>query len=152
MTYREAIEKSLYPVEIEDYTVSEEEQETEIQKRQMLPLPFQGFLFSMAAILTASAEHLITEMLSYGISAGENESKFLQKKHGQVSTSDILQVFTGNDLMKHGILSVQLNRFLTWLLDEEIPESDENEISWYNIQSVGSRWNEFATMVIEENQ
>lgn len=152
MTYREVIEKSLYTVEIEDYAVSEEEQETEIQKRQMLPLPLQGFLFSMASILTVNAEHLITTMPGYGISVGKSESKFLQKKNGQVSTSDILQIFIGNDLMKHGILSVQLNNFLTWLLDEEIPESDENEISWYNIQSVGSRWNEFATMVMEENQ
>ena len=152
MTYREVIEKSLYPVEIEDYTVSEEEQKTEIRKRQMLPLPLQGFLFSMAAILTASAEHLITTMPSYGISTGESESKFSQKKNGQVSTSDILQVFIGNDLMKHGILSVQLNRFLTWLLDEEIPEPDENETLWYDIQSVGSRWNEFAMMKMEENQ
>ena len=151
MTYREAIKKSLYTIEIEDCTVSEE-QKLEILHKQMLPLPLQGFLFSMASILTVNAEHLITTMPGYGISVGKSESKFSQKKNGQVLALDILQVFTGNDLMKHGALSVQLNGFLTWLLDEEIPESDENEISWYNIQSVGSRWNEFATMVMEENR
>ena len=152
MTYREAIEKSLCTIEIEDCAVSEEEQETEIQKRQMLPLPLQGFLFSMASILTVNAEHLITTMPSYGISDGKSESKFSQKKNGQVSALDILQVFTGNDLMKHGMLSVQLNGFLTWLLDEEIPEPDDSEILWYDIQSVGKRWNDFAMMKMEENQ
>jgi len=151
MTYREAIEKSLCTIEIEDCAVSEE-QETEVQKRQMLPLPLQGFLFSMASILTASAEHLITAMPNYGISSGKSESKFSQKKNGQVSVLDILQVFTGNDLMKHGILSVQLNGFLTWLLDEEIPEPDDSEILWYDIESVGNRWNDFAMMKMEENQ
>ena len=151
MTYREAIEKSLYTIEIEDCAVSEE-QKLEIIHKRMLPLPLQGFLFSMASILTVNAEHLITTMPGYGISVGKSESKFLQKKDGQVSTSDILQIFIGNDLMKHGILSVQLNNFLTWLLDEEIPEPDENETLWYDIQSVGSRWNEFAMMKMEENQ
>ena len=152
MTYREVIEKSLYTVEIEDYAVSEEERETEIQKRQMLPLPLQGFLFSMASILTVNAEHLITTMPGYGISVGKSESKFSQKKNGQVLALDILQVFTGNDLMKHGALSVQLNGFLTWLLDEEIPKPYENETLWYDIQSVGSRWNEFAMIKMEENR
>ena len=151
MTYREAIEKSLCTIEIEDCAVSEE-QETEVQKRQVLPLPLQGFLFSMASILTASAEHLIITMPGYGISDGKSESKFSQKKNGQVSALDILQVFTGNDLMKHGILSVQLNGFLTWLLDEEIPEPDDSGILWYDIESVGNRWNDFAMMKMEENQ
>ncbi len=38
MTYREAIEKSLYTIEIEDCAVSEE-QKLEILHKQMLPLP-----------------------------------------------------------------------------------------------------------------
>ena len=149
MTYREAIKKSLYTIEIEDCTVFEE-QKLEILHKQMLPLPLQGFLFSMASILTVNAEHLITTMPGYGISDGKSESKFSQKKNGQVSTSDILQVFTGNDLMKHGMLSVQLNSFLTWLLDEEIPEANDSGILWYDIESVGKRWNEFAMMKMEE--
>ena len=149
MTYREAIKKSLYTIEIEDCTVSEE-QKLEILHKQMLPLPLQGFLFSMASILTVNAEHLITIMPSYGISVGKSESKFSQKKNRQVSTSDILQVFTGNDLMKHGALSVQFNSFLTWLLDEEIPEPNDSGILWYDIESVGKRWNEFAMMKMEE--
>ena len=91
-------------------------------------------------------------MPGYGISDGKSESKFSQKKNGQVSALDILQVFTGNDLMKHGILSVQLNGFLTWLLDEEIPEPDDSGILWYDIESVGNRWNDFAMMKMEENQ
>ena len=151
MTYREAIKKSLYTIEIEDCTVSEE-QKLEILHKQMLPLPLQGFLFSMASILTVNAEHLITTMPGYGISIGKRESKFSQKKNGQVSALDILQVFTGNDLMKHGALSVQLNSFLTWLLDEEIPEPNDSGILWYDIESVGKRWNEFAMMKMEENQ
>ena len=149
MTYREAIKKSLYTIEIEDCTVFEE-QKLEILHKQMLPLPLQGFLFSMASILTVNAEHLITTMPGYGISVGKSESKFSQKKNGQVSALDILQVFTGNDLMKHGALSVQLNSFLTWLLDEEIPEPNDSGILWYDIESVGKRWNEFAMMKMEE--
>ena len=151
MTYREAIKKSLYTIEIEDCTVSEE-QKLEILHKQMLPLPLQGFLFSMASILTVNAEHLITTMPGYGISVGKSESKFLQKKNGQVLALDILQVFTGNDLMKHGALSVQLNSFLTWLLDEEIPKPNDSGILWYDIESVGSRWNEFAMIKMEENR
>lgn len=151
MTYREAIEKSLYTIEIEDCAVSEE-QKLEIIHKRMLPLPLQGFLFSMASILTVNAEHLITTMPGYGISVGKSESKFSQKKNGQVLALDILQVFTGNDLMKHGALSVQLNGFLTWLLDEEIPEPDDSGILWYDIESVGSRWNEFAMIKMEENR
>ncbi len=151
MTYREAIEKSLYTIEIEDCAVSEE-QKLETLHKQMLPLPLQGFLFSMASILTVNAEHLITTMPGYGISVGKSESKFSQKKNGQVLALDILQVFTGNDLMKHGALSVQLNGFLTWLLDEEIPEPDDSGILWYDIESVGSRWNEFAMIKMEENR
>lgn len=152
MTYREAIKKSLDTIDIGECTEINEEQELEVLHKQMLPLPLQDFLFSIASILTVNAEHLITIMPSYGISDGKSESKFSQKKNGQVLALDILQVFTGNDLMKHGALSVQLNGFLTWLLDEEIPEPDDSGILWYDIQSVGKRRNEFAMMKMGENQ
>lgn len=139
MTYREAIKKSLDKVKL-----SEEEGGIE-----MLPIVAHLLVMNMSALLVYCADELLKVNYSTAnIDLGGGKAK------ENVKSTDIINVLNQNDLMRSITLGTQVNGFLTWILDQKVnTDFDfENDSVWYDFVSIGKKWNEYASMRMEEEE
>lgn len=71
---------------------------------------------------------------------------------GNHKTPDILSVMSlclGNEFWapRGAVFTYRWMEFVQWLLDEQIPEEDENGvIIWYDQETLVDKWNEFAKL------
>lgn len=112
-TYREALKDGMEAIEIK--------KDGEQEPTKVLPICLSEFICSIGAILTWQAT---TQLDSEVPTAAE-----------------IMAVFSGVNNLQHAILHAHTNRFLSWLLDQQI-EDDDNE--WDGVESLAGKWNEFA--------
>ena len=71
-----------------------------------------------------------------------------------VTVTDILRVIKGGDLPRHISLYNQSLDFFKWYLNEAVPEDllsvDGSPLSWYDLEFLGRKWNEFVQIATEE--
>lgn len=80
----------------------------------------------------------------------EHEKRLSEKEPTIIEVFDILR---GSDFVKSAITGLQMYRFVSWLLEETIEESnDEGEIDWYDFHQIAGKWNEFAATEASESE
>ena len=71
-----------------------------------------------------------------------------------VTVTDILRVIKGGDLPRHISLYNQSLDFFKWYLNEAVPEDlvsvDGSLLSWYDLEFLVEKWNEFVQIATEE--
>lgn len=139
MTYREAIKKSLDKVKLNG----------EEGGMEMLPIIAHQLIMNMSALLVYCAGELLkVNYPTANIDLGGGKAK------KNVTSTDIINVLNHSDFMRSIALGTQVNGFLTWILDQEVnTDFDfENDSVWYDFASIGKKWNEYASMRMEEEE
>lgn len=151
MTYRDKIKESLDLVKEEE--IKDDEGNVIQESMNILPICFPELLTSMAIILIASAKTFCetTANCNYSINGIEQHNI-----KGEVTIENILSVLSHNDFLRSALLSAQLNGFLKYLLEQEASEltiKDGEYSAWFDFQTVGQLWNDFAKSEIDrQNQ
>ena len=72
----------------------------------------------------------------------------------EVTVFDILRVIKGGDLPRYISLYNQSLDFFKWYLNEDVPEDlvsvDGSPLSWYDLEFLVEKWNEFVQIATEE--
>ena len=118
------------------------------------PFSFTLFGENMAAIQVSTACRLLVrnmpEMRTGKNKAGGGEGI----PYEEVTVFDILRVIKGGDLPRHISLYNQSLEFFKWYLNEAVPEDllsvDGSPLSWYDLEFLGRKWNEYIQIATEE--
>ena len=111
------------------------------RERKGLPLAFPCFLRSTAAILIMDCNQRLN--LDYS-DAGVWGDKCSGKAKTQPDIRDYVAVLSDNDLARSISQSIQFKDFLNWFIDQDEPENEST--SWYDLDFMVDKWNEFAKM------
>lgn len=131
-TIRECIADSLEPID-EVYTA----------------FALSGFIQSMACVVTGVTwQLLMNDMPTLEI---EGEEAGGGKGKDDIRALDILRVLGGVDLLRGTTLTLQIQRFLVWFLDQDEPDDEEGITIWWDERFVGDMWNTFAVIYREED-
>ena len=65
----------------------------------------------------------------------------------EIKWTDLIPVFTGNDMLRHNTLFRQSLSFLDWFFEQEVPENsddDDEPIMWNSVEYIAKMWNQFV--------
>lgn len=71
--------------------------------------------------------------------------EFPEIESREATAMDVLRAAAGKDFLVSGIIGVQFMMFVSWLLDQDAPE-DDDEIIWDSPASLFEKMNEWAEM------
>lgn len=130
MTFGEAMQDA--------FKITNEEFDTFFQAQQLLR--------TFAALYIYSADNCLKQSFPNVDMAGE---KYPGKKIEKPEVHDYISLIVGDGFgAREMSFSFQVIGFFTWLIDEEIPEEEEDEEGnwkpWYSLAIIGGKWNEYA--------
>lgn len=138
MKYKEAIIESLNTMESTTAIIDGEE----CTVKGKIPRSFPRFIMNLSGLLVCCSDYLLLEnfpTFANSDNADENKSE----------TTAILRVLGGADFFRNMNLFLQTHGFLGWLLEEEIPEPEEDADDWddwYDFDSIIAKWDEFNSL------
>lgn len=139
MTNKEAFIKSLDKIKADEIR-DEETGEVLEKKCEFFPITFQYFLKSMTAVLVGCLEQMLKADYP-DMTIGEN--KVSGKAPKEITAAHYMQVLIGDDLMRGMSLTLQLQGFLEWWLEQEA-DMENIEKMWYDYDSLAEKWNQYA--------
>ena len=131
MTYKEAIVNSFMRVQNDDGS-----------ELNIIPAAFPLWLMNISAVMAWCCDQLcgMPAPVIEGIEGIEN-FEAMDKPAG---ADRLMEVLTGVDYSRHLRLYLQLQGFLTWMLDEDIPDQALSSEFWFSHENVARKWNEYA--------
>lgn len=143
MTYKEMLQKSLEPymterIEFDDLVSGRHEVQ---EPKECLSICFAQFVSNLGSILIWVADMLLAETVPDLYNGDEKVET--GKARPKPIALDYMRVLTGHDFTRGIMLSLQLQPFIEWLLKQEAPEGDFENM-WYDAEVLSDKWNEFA--------
>ena len=115
---------------------------------------FTHFVENLAIIQVHTAARLLTRNMSKMRIGKKDAGGGEGLPYDAVTVTDILRVIKGGDLPRHISLYNQSLDFFKWYLNEAVPEDllsvDGSPLSWYDLEFLGRKWNEFVQIATEE--
>lgn len=118
------------------------------------PFSFTLFGENMAAIQVSTACRLLVRNMPEMWTGKNRAGGGKGIPYEEVTVFDILRVIKGGDLPRHISLYNQSLDFFKWYLNEDVPEDlvsvDGSLLSWYDLEFLVEKWNEFVQIATEE--
>ena len=115
---------------------------------------FTHFAENLASIQVNAAARLLTRNMPEMWTGKNRAGGGKGIPYEEVTVFDILRVIKGGDLPRHISLYNQSLDFFKWYLNEAVPEDllsvDGSPLSWYDLEFLGRKWNEFVQIATEE--
>ena len=146
MTNREALNHGIERFHCDEIK-DEETGEVIMEEHWSLPITGTVFLKNMAALLVGVTDMLLamdfpTARIGIDVVGGGKAKVTLY-------APDYINVLIGNDMLRGTSLTMQLNGFLNWWLEQEA-ETEDVEHLWCDFDTLAEKWNEYARIRQED--
>lgn len=143
MTYKDALQQSMetFMTEAIEYKDPVTGKTVKQEPHESLPIVFGSFIRNMAAILLGVSDMLLLEEAPSIYRGDEKISDGAAVEWP--NASDYIRIFTGGDLSRGIVLSLQMQEFIEWLLKADAEQKSFGRM-WYDYEVLVDKWNEFV--------